>query len=431
MDYSTLSKTLTQKISKINKKKDGIYFTPPSFIQQPNLELLAPYITQGMTVLEPSCGSGEYITALNKKFPNLQITGIELNKTIYDSIITLNAETLNAETLTTENVTIHNVDFLTFQPPNSYDLIIGNPPFFVMDKSAIKELYETDKDLYKLVKSNSTYKSEYYEGRANIFILFLVKSFQLLNDNGILSFILPKNFLNCLYYDKTRQYISKHFQILHIVDCKDKFIDTKQETILIILRKQMVVKESLIENDSFTFNIKGYTIFSNTLPELKLFYENFTTLSELGFKATIGTVVWNEKKSILTDDSTKTRLIYSSDIVNNQLTMIQNKDHQKKNYIDKEGISCPMIVLNRGYGKGKYKFNCYLLNPDAGFKFLVENHLICIQHIVPKPYDEMIRSYKKLMVSFNDERTSRFIEMYFGNNAINTKELSDVFPIYL
>lgn len=421
MDYSTLSKTLTQNISKINKKEEGIYFTPPSFIYQPNLELLAPYITQGMTVLEPSCGSGEYITALNKKFLNLQITGIELNKTIYDSIIAL----------TTENITIHNVDFLTCKLPINYDIIIGNPPFFVMEKELIKQLYETDKDLYKLFKSNSTYKSEYYEGRPNIFILFLVKSLQLLNDNGILSFILPKNFLNCLYYDKTRQYISKHFQILHIVDCKDKFIDTKQETILIILRKKIVVEEILIDNDSFTFNINKYTIFSNTIPKLKLFYKNFTTLSELGFKATIGTVVWNEKKSILTDDSTKTRLIYSSDIVNNQLTMIQNKDEKKKNYIDKEGISCPMIVLNRGYGKGKYKFNCYLLNPDAGFKFLVENHLICIQHIVPKPYDEMIRSYKKIMDSFNDERTSRFIEMYFGNNAINTKELSDVFPIYL
>ena len=81
MDYSTLSKSLTQNISKINKKNEGIYFTPPLFIHH-NLDLLVPYINNVVTVLEPSCGSGEYITALNKKFPNLQITGIELNKTI-------------------------------------------------------------------------------------------------------------------------------------------------------------------------------------------------------------------------------------------------------------------------------------------------------------------------------------------------------------
>ena len=422
MDYSTLSKSLTQEISKIIKKNEGIYFTPPSFIQH-NLDLLVPYIKEGMSVLEPSCGSGEYITALNKKFPNLRITGIELNKTIYDSIKSLN----------TENITLHNKDFLTFEPPNNYDHIIGNPPFFVMEKSLIKKLYNpSGRDYFKIFKSNSTYKSEYYEGRANIFILFLVKSLQLLNDNGILSFILPKNFLNCLYYDKTRKYISEHFKILYIVDCKDKFIDTKQETMLMILRKKTGKdKQPITACESFTFNIKGYTIFTNTLSELKPFYENSTSLSELGFEATIGTVVWNQKKGILTDDSTKTRLIYSSDIVDNEMVMIQNKDVEKKNYIDKEGISGPMIVLNRGYGKGKYKFNCYLLNPDVGFKYLVENHLICIQHIVPKPYDEAMLSYKKIMDSFNDKRTEKFIEMYFGNNAINTKEISHVLPIYL
>ena len=407
MDYSTLSKSLTQNISKINKKNEGIHFTPPSFIQD-NLELLVPYISTNtntvVTVLEPSCGSGEYITALNKKFPNLQITGIELNKTIYDSISGLFQN-------------IHNSDFLTFNLPHNFDLIIGNPPFFVMKKTAIQEL--CDIDYYKIVKSKSTYKSEFYEGRANIFILFLVKSLQLLNDNGILSFILPKNFLNCLYYDKTRKYISDHFQVLHIVDCKDKFMDTEQETVLLILRKQSV------HNNDFILNVKGYTIFSNRIPELSQFYENSTSLSELGFEVNVGTVVWNQKKSVLTADSTKTRLIYSSDIVNNQLIMTQYKDKDKKNYIDQKGISKPMIVLNRGYGKGAYKFNYCLLEPN--FNFLVENHLICIQHKTSKSKE----NYKKLMDSFNDERTSRFIKMYFGNNAINTSELNSVLPIYV
>ena len=36
----------------------------------------------------------------------------------------------------------------------------------------------------------------------------------------------------------------------------------------------------------------------------------------MGFKVSVGNVVWNQHKKILTDDSSKTRLIYSSDIVN-------------------------------------------------------------------------------------------------------------------
>ena len=33
------------------------------------------------------------------------------------------------------------------------------------------------------------------------------------------------------------------------------------------------------------------------------------------------------------------------------------KNDKKKNYIDKEGIKGPMLILNRGYGVGSYKFN--------------------------------------------------------------------------
>ena len=38
-------------------------------------------------------------------------------------------------------------------------------------------------------------------------------------------------------------------------------------------------------------------------------------------KLSIGTVVWNQVKDKLTDNSDKTRLIYSGDIVNNELTL--------------------------------------------------------------------------------------------------------------
>ena len=63
----------------------------------------------------------------------------------------------------------------------------------------------------------------------------------MLNDEGILSFVLPKSFLNCLYYDKTRKYIADYFKILHIIDCiDDKFIDTQQDTIIVIIQNMNI-----------------------------------------------------------------------------------------------------------------------------------------------------------------------------------------------
>ena len=50
MDYSYISKELTNKLSKIEKKNNGIYFTPPSCVST-NIKLLQPYIKNIVNVI--------------------------------------------------------------------------------------------------------------------------------------------------------------------------------------------------------------------------------------------------------------------------------------------------------------------------------------------------------------------------------------------
>ena len=398
MEYSLISKQLTSKLSKSVKKNNGIYFTPPSCVNN-NIKLLEPHFKKIINVLEPSCGSCEYITALHKLFPDLIITGIEYNKTIYQSILQLN----------NDKIDIKNIDYLKYETDVKYDLIIGNPPYFVMKKDNVDKSYHT-----------------YFEGRPNIFILFIIKSIKMLNDNGILSFILPKNFLNCLYYDKTRKYIGKHFQILNIIECNnDKYIETQQDTIILIIQKTRTCN-----NSGFILEIKNYTIFANqdNSKKIKKLYKNSKSLFELGFKVSVGNVVWNQCKDLLTDDESKTRLIYSSDIENNTLIKKKYSNDDKKNFINKKGIKRPMIVINRGYGVGEYKFNYCLI--DETNEYLIENHLICIECNTDLPHDKLIVLYKKILLSLNEKRTLEFIAIYFGNNAINTTELNNILPIY-
>jgi hypothetical protein len=164
---------------------------------------------------------------------------------------------------------------------------------------------------------------------------------------------------------------------------------------------------------------------------LKELYKDSKTLSELGFKVSVGTVVWNQCKDILTDDNTQTRLIYSSDIQNNALTIKQYNNEQKKNYIKKAGVNRPLIVINRGYGVGEYKFNYCLIDNDKDY--LIENHLICIEYISLEEAiskEQLIAKYNKIIMSLKDKRTQDFIDVYFGNNAINTTEMNCVLPIY-
>jgi type I restriction-modification system DNA methylase subunit len=396
MEYSDISKNLTKQISNSEKKQHGIYFTPPSIIYK-HKNILDTYTRDVKDVLEPSCGSGEYIQAFQNK--NYNITGIELNKTIFDTLT--EGDYVNTKFI--------HADFLSWKPSKQFDLIIGNPPYFVMKKTEIDPCY-----------------SVYYTGRPNIFVAFIVKSLSILKINGILGFVLPKSFLNCMYYDKLRKYISETCQIIDITLCSDdKYIETKQETMLFTVQKT-----DKYNNDKFIYSYNTNIIFNTPgkIETIRKLYERTTTLEKMGMTVNVGNIVWNQKKHILTDDETSTRLIYSSDIKDNSLSIVKYKNTDKKNYINEKGETGPLLVINRGYGTGKYSFNYCLIDMER--EYLIENHLMCIRPNVSMERDELLDTYYKIIRSFDHVNTSIFIEIYFGNSAINTHELRFALPIY-
>jgi hypothetical protein len=250
----------------------------------------------------------------------------------------------------------------------------------------------------------------------------------MLNPEGILSFVLPKNFINSLYYDKTRSYISDKFTIVDVIEMTDNYLETQQDTVIVIIQNTDDITEE--QNGEFVLYKNNYTIFMETekLDIIHNLLYDSKTLDELGFTVNVGKVVWNQKKNILTDDSSKTRLIYSSDIVKNKLSIKSYSNPLKKNYIDMDGFTNPTLVINRGYGKGSYKFSYAII--DVDFPYQVENHLIEIKCNENLNRSQLIAKYKKIVKSLNESRTTEFVNIYFGNNAINTTELAYILPIY-
>jgi len=396
--YSDLSISLTAALNKNDKKNEGIYFTPPATIKR-ILDFLQPYMSNIHDILEPSCGSCEFIEMLNSTFTNKNITGIEYNKTIFDAISDISCE----------NIKIINGNFLNFTNPQTYNLIIGNPPYFVMKKN------EVDSNYY-----------DYFEGRPNIFVLFIINSLKMLSDNGILCFVLPTSFLNSSYYNNTRKFILENFKILNILPCSDDYIETKQETIVFIVQKN----QDLQSNKLFSINKKSYIIFGekSNIVTLNSLFQDSVSLNDKHFKVSVGKVVWNQCKDILTEDASQTLLVYSGDIKNNKLEIQSYRNPEKKNYINKTGLCKPILVVNRGYGNAKYSFSYCLI--DGSKEYHIENHLICINYTKDISNENLIELYEEIITSLQNEKTKQFIDIYFGNNAINTTELNHILPIY-
>tara|TARA_B100001175_G_scaffold316192_1_gene329483 strand:- start:707 stop:1921 length:1215 start_codon:yes stop_codon:yes gene_type:complete len=399
MSYSELSKTITTALDKKDKKDNGIYFTSQEIIKK-MIKMLGK--RRFKRILEPCYGSGEFIKELSKKYKKSRVVGVEMNEMMTE-LCEKNEE------MKGENIELKRGDYLKTDFEGGYDLIIGNPPFYVMKRGDVEKEY-----------------LKYIEGRPNIFVLFILKSLSLLKKGGILSFVLPSSFKNCLYYDKLRELIDETCEIIGIEDNEGaKWLETTQETMI------LCVKKKAKDNGEWVIKRGGYTIFNTKekVKRIKELYEGSKSLNEMEFRVHVGNIVWNQHKDILSMDENDTRLIYSSDIKDKKLINKAYKNVEKKNYIKKGGNNELMIVMNRGYGVGRYNFDYCLI--DIEKDYLIENHLICIRYEKDIEKDKRRELYGKICDSFEDERTKEFMELYFGNGAVNTTELREIIPIYI
>lgn len=403
--FSDLTLQVTKSLTKTEKKEFGIFITPQSIIYRLNnsvLDYLGENKSSIKRILEPSCGTCEIVNFCDNCYSNITIDAIEYNDKIYDNI----------KELTFKNtVILTKANFLKFKPVNNYDLIIGNPPYFVCKKSDVPKEYE-----------------EYVHGRPNIFGLFIIHSLHMLNPGGILAFIIPKSFLNSLYYSQIRNYIKNTCTILKIDDYSNlnNFIDTEQSTFGLIIQKNITQIDASECKYSMIFN--GNFIFTDNSEQLKEIFEGSTTLKNIGLKVRTGQIVWNEHKDELTDDDEETVLIYNSNISSdNKFVIKEFKNDEKKQYINMDGRIDPVLVVNRGNGNSAYKLNYALIEKGP---FLIENHLNEIYSSKKMEKNKLLEVYSKIINSFKNPKTKKFIELFLGNNGLSKTELETIFPIY-
>jgi adenine-specific DNA-methyltransferase len=398
MSFSELSNRLNKELSKEDRSDNGIFFTP----KKARTELFFQLEALGLipkTILEPSCGSGEFISDCLTNYPKALVTGIEKHPIIFKNLSESELYLNN-----TKKLRLVNSDFLTYGI-SKYDLIIGNPPYFVTK----------DKNPNCMI------------GRGNIFVQFIYKCLtENLKQDGILAFVLPTSFYNCSYYSPCREYISKNTQILYVHNIDASYYETAQDTTI------MIIKNTKPTN-------RDYIFFRNNNVYITPFYERLNeividteTISGLGFRVKTGEVVWNQHKDKLSDNS-GTPIIYPQNIVDSKLVLNNlkvDKKNEKKQYINEQYVSTPTtgpaILISRGFGN-KYNF-IYTAIEDTGYKFYGENHINVII-----PLDKTIdnsEAFDRIKLSLKNTKTGEFIKLFVGNGALSKTELENVLPIF-
>ena len=394
-EFRDVSKKFHETLSKDQRQQEGIFFTPKK-VRELLFDAINNLNIKPQTILEPSFGSGEFLLDARRLYPDAIVTGVEKNKALFDSL---------------KQPNLYCEDFMSWKG-EPVDLIIGNPPYFV-----IKEK-----------------NSKCMTGRPNIFVAFLYKCLtEHLKKDGFLAFILPTSLMNCSYYQPMRKYIADNTTV-HAATLLTKagFHDTTQETMLLVLQNKKT-------NDNFILTTPNGNLYvTPKYAELRTLLKGTTNLENLGLAVKTGSVVWNQVKDQLVDDGVV--LIYANNIHNGQLDIGRVDGETKKQYIkenfvkkqydDKDDLcvapsSGPVILVNRGYGNSgsNYAFNFVKIDME---KYYVEKHVNVI-YAKNKVAEKMLDSVVK---SFQDPRTAQFIEWFVGNGALSAKELEQVLPIF-
>ena len=259
-------------------------------------------------------------------------------------------------------------------------------------------------------------------------VLFIYKCLtEHLNDNGILTFILPTSFYNCSYYEPCRKYISNNTTILNIEELTVDYYDTKQDTMFITLRKESP------KNDNYIFKINNNTYITPHYNQLRKLVLNTTTIEKLNLKVKTGSITWNEyKDNLINNEDEGTLLIYSSNIIDNKLVLNNLLGDEKKQYIKdvkKQKENGPSILIYRGYGNS-FKFKYVYLKDNI--EFYGENHINVI-YTSDKTYTkiELLKVFDLIDNSFQNKKTEEFLKLFVGNGSLSKTEIETILPIFI
>jgi adenine-specific DNA-methyltransferase len=376
------------------RRARGQYMTPRA-LRERLLDRLE--LSPGMRVLDPGVGTGEFLRSVLDREPAARVTGWDVHAAVLRV----------ADGLVPEAELVRR-SALTAYRGEPFDLVIGNPPYFQLPLTGPQRRRFTG----------------VVSGRANIFALFFQAGLDVLRDGGRLAYVVPPSMNNGAYFEALREHLVARSDVvsLDIVDRADLFADAQTAVQLVVLEKGPSTGRHVFrrEHDGF-----ARVVLAQHPERLAAEFAGRRTLTELGYEAVTGTVIWNEHRGALRDgpEDGAVRLVWSSSIgLGGKLL----DDPRRKPYVvTGRSLTGPAVVVNRVVGAvGAARLRCALV--PEGEQFVGENHVNVVRRRAGTGpavgWDELVAALSKPEVAGR-------VRLLTGNTQVSATELTHLLPL--
>ena len=374
------------------RKRMGQFFTPKSLREE--LLQKIPRLRRPK-VLDPGCGTGEFLLSAKEYFIEPELYGWEIDP-----------ELVKIARRVVPEAHIEQVDALEMPFKEEFDVVIGNPPYFEF-------------------KPNERIKAKFRKiiwGRPNIYAFFIYLGLKLLKPGGYLAFVVSSSMNNGAYFKKLREFIiqTADIEYLRVLDNPYLFEEVNHTFQLLVLRKGP-------NTGRYVFQMNGITIFTDKVEDLRKVFEGAVTLYELGYRVQTGKIVWNQNKDKLTNNKDEgVPLIWAHNIVNGRL-ILHNRPNKPQYIRINRYDTGPAIVVRRVVGHPRHSGRIEAALVPSGFKFLGENHV----NVIYPPPDASLEELEEIVRQLNSSQAQEAVKMITGNTQISKTELERLFPIKL
>lgn len=247
------------------QKLRGAYYTP-----LPLAEMMVKLFVNDKSiksVLEPSCGDGVFIDALDdvsmiKQLEN--VTAIEIDQD--------EAEKLEKRVKGSKIVQVLNQDFFNYYEKENgkkFDLILGNPPYI-----RYQYLEENQRTLMSGILVSQGMKSNKL---VNTWVGFMVACVNLLAEKGKIAFVIPAEILQVAYAEDLRLFLADHLSKITLITFEELvFPDIEQEIVVFVGEKGGEEKGIRIIELNNLDDLKDFDIDTNGFQKLQHVHEKWT-----------------------------------------------------------------------------------------------------------------------------------------------------------